>query len=228
MGIVSKKYLENIISRLNSKVQYNQWRSTSTVIEWFKAIKNKAKYRFIKFDIAEFYPSISIELLYRSVSFAKSLIDVEGNIINIINHARKSLLFDDSGACVKKDGNTLFDVTMGSFDGAEVRELGGLYLLNKIKSALGSSNVGLYRDDGLSIVHKANGSKVDRLRKNIIILFKDKGLFITIDTNIIETYFLDVSFNLNTGKYLRNRIIHLYIYIQNPTTHRQSSSNCHQ
>ena len=43
MGIVSKKYLENIISKLISKFQYNQWRSTSTVIEWFKAIKNKTK-----------------------------------------------------------------------------------------------------------------------------------------------------------------------------------------
>ena len=102
MCIVSKKYLENIISKLNSKLQYNQWRNTSTVIEWFKAIKNKAKCRFIKFDIAEFYPSISIELLDRSISFAKSLIDIEGNIINTINHARKSLLFDDSGAWVKK------------------------------------------------------------------------------------------------------------------------------
>ena len=104
MGIVSKKYLENIISKLNCNLRYSQWRNTSTVIEWFKAIKNKAKCRFIKFDIAEFYPSISIELLDRSISFAKSLIDIEGNIINTINHARKSLLFDDSGAWVKKMG----------------------------------------------------------------------------------------------------------------------------
>ena len=43
MGIVRKKYLENIISKLNSKLQCNQCRNTSTVIEWFKAIKNKAK-----------------------------------------------------------------------------------------------------------------------------------------------------------------------------------------
>ena len=141
-------------------------------------------------------------------------------------------LFDDSGAWVKKDGNLLFDVTMGSFDGTEVCELVGLYLLNKIKPLLGSNNVGLYRDDGLAIVHEANGSTVDRLRKNIIriSLFKDEGLSITIDTNLIETDFLDVSFNLNTRNtfLLRNRPIHLYIYIQNPTTHRQSSSNCHQ
>ena len=98
MGIVSKKYLENIILRLNSKLHYNQWRSTSTIIEWFKAIKNKAKCRFVKCSIAEFYPSISIELLDRSVSFVKSLIDIEGNIMNTINHARKSLLFDHDGA----------------------------------------------------------------------------------------------------------------------------------
>ena len=90
---------------------------------------------------------------------------------------------------------------MGSFDSAEVCELVGLYLLNKIKSLLGSNNVGLYRDDGLAIVHKASGPKVDRLRKDIISLFKDEGLSITIDTNLIETDFLDVSFNLNTGKY---------------------------
>ena len=85
----------------------------------------------------------------------KSLINIEGNIINTINHAKKSLLFDDSGAWVKKDGNMLFDVTTGSFDGTEVFEFVGLYILNNIKPPLGSSNVGLYRDDGLAIVHKA-------------------------------------------------------------------------
>ena len=90
---------------------------------------------------------------------------------------------------VKKNGNPLFDVTMGSFDGAEVCELVGLYLLNKIKPLLGSNNVGLYRDDGLAKVHKANGPKVGRLRKDIISLFKDEGLSTTIDTNLIETDF---------------------------------------
>ena len=151
MGIVSKKCLKSIILKLNSKLQYNQWRSTSTVIEWFKAIKIKAKRRFLKFDIAEFYPLISIELLDTSISFAKSLIDIEGNIINIIHHARKFLFFDN-WSLGKKAGNPLFDVTMGSFDGAELCELVGLYLLNKIKPLLGTSNVGLYRDDGLAIV----------------------------------------------------------------------------
>ena len=80
-------------------------------------------------------PSISIELLDRSISFTKSLIDIEGNIINTISHGRKSLLFDDSGTWVKKDGNLLFDVTMGIIDDAEVCELFGLYL-NRVKPLL--------------------------------------------------------------------------------------------
>ena len=91
--------------------------------------------------------------------------------------------------------NPLFDVTMGNFDGAEVCKLIGLYLLNKVKALLDSGNVGLYRDDGLAVVHKANGPKVDRLRKDIISLFNDEGVSITIDTNLIETDFLDFSFN---------------------------------
>ena len=63
---------------------------------------------------------------------------------------------------LKKDGNPLFDVTMDSFDGTEKCELVGLYLKNKIKPLLGNSNVGLYKDDGLAIVSKANGPKLER------------------------------------------------------------------
>ena len=59
-----------------------------------------------------------------------------------MKHARKSLLFDDNGVWVKKDGNPLFIVKMGSFDSAEVCELVGLYLLNKIKPLLHSGNAG--------------------------------------------------------------------------------------
>ena len=38
------------------------------------------------------------------------------------------------------------------------------------------------------------------MRKNIIALFKEKGITITIDTNLIETEFLNVTFILATGK----------------------------
>ena len=41
---------------------------------------------------------------------------------------------------------------------------------------------------------------MDRIRKGIIALFKSKGLSIAIDTNLIETDFLDVSLNLEMEK----------------------------
>ena len=110
MGVVSKKFLEEINNNLNNHLCYNQWRSTSTVIEWFRAIENKKTCKFIKFDIAEFYPSISAELLEKSINFARSIIEIEDKIIDIINHASKSLLFHDDNAWVKKEGNPLFDV----------------------------------------------------------------------------------------------------------------------
>ena len=61
---------------------------------------------------------------------------------------------------------------------------------------MGIKNVGFYRDDGLAVIHKANGSKMDKMRKDIIALFKSEGLSITINTNLIETDLVDVSFNL--------------------------------
>ena len=81
----------------------------------------------------------------------------------------------------------------------------------------------LYREDRLAIGHKINGLKVDRLRKDIISSFKDEGPFITIDTNLIDTDFLDVSFNLNTGKHFpfkkpSNTPLSIYTFKIQPTT----------
>ena len=56
-------------------------------------------------------------------------------------------------------------------------------------------------NDGLAAINNANGPKLVRIRKDIITLFKEEGLSITIETNLIETGFLDVTFNLATKKY---------------------------
>ena len=94
---------------------------------------------------------------------------------------------------------------MESFDLAEICELVGLYLLDKLSKLLGNDNVGLYRDDGLAVIKSTSGTILDKMRKNIIVLFKEEGLTITIDTNLIEIDFLDVTFNLATGKFFQFR-----------------------
>ena len=61
--------------------------------------------------------------------------------------------------------NSLFDVTMESFDGAEICEIVGLYLLDKSSNLSGKENVGLYRDDGLAAINSCSGLVLDRTRK---------------------------------------------------------------
>ena len=56
-------------------------------------------------------------------------------------------------------------------------------------------------DDGLAVVKNASGPKLDKLRKDIIKMFKSHGLSITIEINLAVTDFLDVTFDLLTNKY---------------------------
>ena len=67
LGLVSVKHLENIIENVANTMKVNQWQNTITVIDWFKSLPQKDKLSFIKFDIVELYPSISEELLNRSI-----------------------------------------------------------------------------------------------------------------------------------------------------------------
>ena len=105
-----------------------------------------------------------------------------GNIISARLLVRL-VLFSKHKIWVKK-GNSSFDVTMGSFDGAEICEIVGLYLLNKLSDLLGKENVGLYRNDGLAAINSCSGVILDRTRKNIIALFKKERLNIIIETNL--------------------------------------------
>ena len=91
----------------------------------------KDMYSFIAFDVVEFYPSISIELLSEALQFASEY-DTD-NERHIILEAKRSLLYSYGEPWGKKTSSNLFDVAMGSDDGAESCELVGAYLLNKIK-----------------------------------------------------------------------------------------------
>ncbi len=82
--------------------------------------------------------------------------------ISIIKHARKSVLFNHGKPWTKKDSNSLFDVTMSSYDGAEICELVGLFILNKLGQKSGKENIGLYRDDGLAIMTSKSARLADK------------------------------------------------------------------
>ena len=90
---------------------------------------------------------------------------------------------------------------MGSFDGAEVCELVGLYILFILNKDFNKMNTGLYRDDGLILLQNCNGQQTDKARKAIIKTFNDIGFNIDIQTNLREVNFLDVTLNLVNGTY---------------------------
>ena len=90
---------------------------------------------------------------------------------------------------------------MGSFDGAQVCDLVGIYILSLLSKFISSSDIGLYRDDGLIVLRKQSGRQIDQTRKKIIDCFKSIDFQIDIQTNLAEVDFLDVTFNLKNATY---------------------------
>ena len=113
--------------------------------------------------------------------------------------AKNSLLFNENEAWYKKTANSHFDVTMGSFDGAETCELVGSYLLSKLPSQY-RSNLGLYRDDGLGAFSESPRN-IEIIKKQICKIFTDHNLKLTIEANMKCVNFLDISFHLRSGTF---------------------------
>lgn len=201
LGKVSKAIVEKINKSLITSLGLNQWKNSDMVIDWFKSINNKHECTFIQLDIMEFYPSITETILDNAISFAKTHINISDKDLRIIKHCRKSLLYHANEAWKKKDSDTCFDVTMGSFDGAEICELIGCFILFQLITINQKDNQGLYRDDALILVRNLNGQKIDKLRKDIIKVFQNIGFKIEIHTNLKVVDFLDITFNLTNGTY---------------------------
>lgn len=200
LGIVSKYILEDIVGELREKISINLWKNSAAVIDWFKNLEEKRNYTFLCFDIVDFYPSISESLLKDALAFARQYVTITDSDMEVIFHARKSLLFDNGRPWIKRKGS-LFDVTMGSYDGAEICELVGAFLLKKIKESHDSNEMGLYRDDGLAALKNSPARTADTMRKSIVQTFKKYGLRITIEANLKIVNFLDVTLNLHSGKF---------------------------
>ena len=89
-----------------------------TVIEWFKKLEDKNILTFTCFDVTEFCPSISEELLKKALTWASKHTEILESELEVICHSCKSLLFSKDKTRMKRDSSG-FDVTLGSYDGAE-------------------------------------------------------------------------------------------------------------
>ncbi len=80
---------------------------------------------------------------------------------------------------------------MGSYDGAEIYELVGLFILNKLGQKFGKEN----------IMKSKSALLADKTRKELHKCFEQFGLKITAEANLHVVNFLDVTFDLNNGKF---------------------------
>ena len=206
------------IRKLSLLLTLTNGKNTTTVFNWLKNVENKNQYSFITFNVAHFYPSISLDLLNAALGFASNYDNITGDERHIIVHAKKSCLFSSGKQWCKKSSSDFFNITMGSYDGAESCELVGSFLLHEI-TMKHSNNFGLDRDDGLGISNKSP-HEVELIKKDLCAIFRKYGLKITIEANKKCVDFLDVTLNgkhmpNNTSLYIHSKSNHPTVIIKN-------------
>ncbi len=145
-------------------------------------------------------PNRTIVCLNEALIFASQYDEITENEKAIIMKAKQSLLFNRSTTWRKRTSDSLFDVTMGSFDGAETCELvGSYYLLSQLAAEYGN-DIGLYRDDGLAALDKSP-REIENIKKRICKVFSDNNLKITIGANKKCVNYLDITLDLRSSSY---------------------------
>ena len=151
------------------------------------------------FHIKDFYPSIKEKLLWEAIRFVKRYISISSKDTDAIFHARKSHLYYNDELWVK-NGKSNFDVSMGAYDGTEVCELIGIFMLTLLSKQINKNHIGLYRDNGVAILNNTRSPAAEKLKKKIQKLFKEKHRDIA-QCNLKITHYLDIALNLNHGSY---------------------------
>ena len=219
IGKISKEILENIVNEIRSQTNLKQWKNSSEVIKWFNTIECKTNKCFITFDIEKFYPSIKREHLVKAIKFARIYTTITENDMKIIEHTCISILTHENRNWIKSE-DSLFDVPMGSFFGAELCDLIGLYILKHLQPLYDKHEIGLYRDDGLAIINKCSNSMLDNLRKKTIATLKKLGFKITIETGLVKCNFLDITLDMARNIYKPYRKENMCIrYIDKKSNH---------
>ena len=90
-----------------------------------------------------------------------------------LSYKPESLFFPKINLERKQFYESLFDITLGSYDGAEICEFVGLYILYFLGKAYGIRNLGLYWDGGLACLDKISGPASGKIRKDMIRTFRE-------------------------------------------------------
>ena len=56
--------------KLFETTKMSQWKNTVNAVKWFNSLKDKHLMKFVMFDIKDFYPSVTQNLLNKALNFA--------------------------------------------------------------------------------------------------------------------------------------------------------------
>ena len=189
------KILDDVVKQIRKKANLKQCTNTKEVINWFESVKNDAKLKFVLFDIVSFYPSITPALLNRALQWAMKYVNLTPQQVKIIHQASQSFLYSEGMPWVKK-GEVNFDIGMGAYHGAQACEIVGLFLLSLLEELPNFRTI-LYRDDGLGVTTSSPRLQ-EKLKQNIIRIFAQQELSITIEINLSRVDYLDITMDLET------------------------------
>ena len=233
LGKVAKHILDTTIQVVLEKTKLNSWNNTPEVIEWFNKIENKKKANFLICDVKAMYASIREELVVKALKWAQlhdpNLNDTK---VSIIVNSCRSLLLKSGQVWTKKEvngKNTVFDVAMGSYPGAEICTIVGIFLLQEITNRRifhRDDSFGLYRDDFGSFSHKPVRELEHIEKKALKALFAEHGLELEAFNIGKSVNFLDVNLDLKTGKHRPYRKPDSEIlYVHNESNHAKCVIN---
>ena len=92
-------------------------------------------------------------------------------------------------------------MTIGAYDGAEVFELVGIFVLYQLSHIYNKNNIGLYRDDGLAVFRNTSGPQTEKIKKHFQSIFRRNNLSIIKKCNLKIVDYLEVTLNLSDGSY---------------------------
>ena len=76
IGKISKQILDRINKSIVNHFQLNEWKNTKAVLNWFNGLQHKEKHSFFAFDVVDFYPSISMNLLITALQFSSNYVNI--------------------------------------------------------------------------------------------------------------------------------------------------------
>ena len=115
---------------------------------------------------------------------------------------------------MNKESN-LFEVAKDAYDGVEICESLGCFILYSLSPKFNKRKIRLYRDDSLVVFKNISGLQAEKIKNDFQKVFQQNYLKKPIQCNLKITDFLDVILNLTPNNLIIYLMMKFVIFIRN-------------